>query len=59
VTGLPAGEYYLAAVDRRQGDELSGEWQSPVFLESISRGAVRAHPGEGDNAAPALTLIVR
>lgn len=59
MTGLPPGEYYLAAVDRMQGDELSGEWQSPEFLESLSRGAERIRLDEGDNAALTLTLTVR
>jgi Carboxypeptidase regulatory-like domain len=59
IAGLPAGEYYVAAVDWMQGDELSGEWQSPEFLETISRDASRLTLAESDQAAARLTLIVR
>ena len=59
VRGLPAGEYYVAAVDWMQGDELSGEWQAPEFLESMSRAALRLTLSEGEDTATTPTLIVR
>jgi len=59
ISGLPTGEYYVAAVDWMQGDELSGEWQSPEFLEALSREASRLTLAESDQAATRLTLTVR
>lgn len=59
ISGLPGGEYYVAAVDWMQGDELSGEWQSPEFLETISRDASKMTVADDDQAAAKLTLIVR
>jgi len=59
VTGLPGGEYYVAAVDWMQGDELSGEWQSPEFLETLAREAAKLTVADDSQAAAKLTLIVR
>lgn len=59
ISGLPPGEYYVAAVDWMRGDELSGEWQSPEFLETISREAARLTLADDGQAAAKLTLIVR
>jgi hypothetical protein len=57
--GLPAGEYYLAAVNWMQGDELGGEWQDPEFLDAIARGATRISVAEADQATVRTRLIVR
>ena len=59
ISGLPGGEYYVAAVDWMQGDELSGEWQSPEFLEAVARDATKMTLADDDQAAAKLTLIVR
>lgn len=59
ISGLPAGEYYVAAVDWMQGDEVSGEWQSPEFLEGIARDATKLTLADDVQAAAKLTLIVR
>jgi hypothetical protein len=36
VTGVPAGQYLIAAVP----DTQAGEWQNPATLELLSRNAV-------------------
>jgi len=59
MSGLPGGEYYVAAVDWMQGDELSGEWQSPEFLETLAREAAKLTVADDSQAAAKLTLIVR
>ncbi len=59
IAGLPAGEYDVAAVDWMQGDELSGEWQSPEFLDTISRSANKLTLPENDQAVATLSLTVR
>ena len=42
--GLPAGDYYLAAVDPAE----PGEWFDPVFLERHRASATTVRLGEGD-----------
>jgi hypothetical protein len=42
--GLPAGDYYLAAVDPAE----PGEWFDPVFLEQHRASATTVRLGEGD-----------
>jgi len=59
VQSLPPGEYYVAAVEWMQGDELSGEWQDPEFLDVISRTATRISVGEGEQANTTTRLIAR
>jgi hypothetical protein len=58
VRGLPTGEYFVAAVDRIQASEGSGEWDDPAFLEALVPAAVRVALEEGrtGSAAPKLTL---
>jgi hypothetical protein len=36
-TGLPAGDYYVAAIPT----DLANDWQDPKILEAIARGATR------------------
>jgi hypothetical protein len=59
VVGLPAGEYYVAAVDQMQGTEGFGEWQDPAFLESIAPRATRLTLTDGQRASVTARLIVR
>ena len=59
VPDLPSGDYYVAAVDRMQGAEASGEWQDPAFLESIAPMAMRVTLSEGQTQSVTPRLIVR
>ena len=58
VRGLPTGEYFVAAIDRLQMSDGSGEWQDPAFLEALVPVATRATLEEGRTSAasPRLTL---
>ncbi len=55
VSGLPPGEYHVAALSWVQGNE----WQDPVLLESLAPRATRVTLAEGQFASVAPTLIVR
>jgi hypothetical protein len=55
VTGLPPGEYYVAAVDADSPLDL----QAPETLESLVSRAVRVTAREGAVSTVALTLIRR
>ncbi len=44
IPGMPAGEYFLLAVD----DELADRWKDPDFLESAARSATRVSVGWGE-----------
>jgi protocatechuate 3,4-dioxygenase beta subunit len=59
IAGLPPGQYYVAAVDRLQGTAGFGEWQDPVFLESIAPRAARVTVTDGQLTAVTPRLIVR
>lgn len=59
VRRLPAGDYYIAALDRVQGTNADGEWQDPEFLDALSRRATRVTLGEGQRVALPLTLTAR
>ena len=45
--GLPASDYFVAAVDRLQMSDGSGEWQEPAFLEALAAVATRVSLEEG------------
>lgn len=55
VTGLPAGDYYVAAVSRLTGDE----WQDPVLLEQLSSQAVHVSANEGQKVTASPKVVVR
>jgi hypothetical protein len=59
VEDLPAGEYFVAAVDRMRGTEAFGEWQDPAVLESIAPRATRLTLTDGQLASITAKLIVR
>jgi hypothetical protein len=59
VTGLPPGDYYVAAVDRLEGTRTGGEWQSPTLLEQLSSRAERVTVGERGTKTVTLRRIVR
>jgi len=59
VRGLPASEYLVAAVDRLQMSDGSGEWQEPAFLEALAAAATRVSLEEGRTGAASPRLVVR
>lgn len=61
IADLPAGEYYVAAVDWMQGAVAGGrsETQDPAFLESLIPRATRVTLTEGQAATLSLRVIVR
>lgn len=48
--GLPAGDYYLAAVDTR----LTGNWRAPAFLDRLTTSATRITLADGEDKTVAL-----
>ena len=44
IRGLPAGDYYLTAVDPAE----QGEWYAPSYLDEHRAGAARVALGEGE-----------
>jgi hypothetical protein len=59
VGDLPAGEYFVAAVDWMRGNDTSGEWLDPDFLQSITSRATRVTLGEGQQLSVTPRLIIR
>jgi hypothetical protein len=55
--GLPAGDYYVLAVDRLL--EGIGEWQDPDLLESLAPSAVRTSVPEGQQVVVAPRIVTR
>lgn len=53
LTGLPPGEYFVAAVR----DETAGNWQQVDFLESVAGQATRIRLGAGDSQTQSLRVI--
>jgi transcriptional regulator GlxA family with amidase domain len=58
-TGLPAGEYWLAATDPVEGDDVSGDWLTPETLEQLSFRATRVTLAERQRFMTVLRLIRR
>jgi len=50
LSNLPAGDYFIVAVS----DAVTGDWQNPEFLDSISRVATRTRVDEGGTQSQAL-----
>jgi transcriptional regulator GlxA family with amidase domain len=59
VSGLPPGEYWVAAVDRIDGSNVAGDWQKPEALEQLSFRAQRKTLVEGERFMMILRLIRR
>ena len=59
VTGLPPGEYWVAATEPIDGNELSGDWLKPETLERLSFRATRVTLVEKDRLMTVLRLIRR
>lgn len=51
ITGLPAGDYYVLAVD----DSAPRQWQDPAVLAEFSRSATTVRLADGDIRTYALT----
>ncbi len=51
-TGLPAGEYYLAALPEYE----SQTWHTPEFLEQVATGAIKVTIGEGEKKTQDVKL---
>ena len=58
VTGLPPGEYWVAAADTVEAS-LGTEWQDPEMLDKLAVAARRVTVGEGDLANVTLSLFRR
>jgi len=52
LTGLPAGEYYLAVVTSIESDEAT----DPAFLEALVQGAIRITLAEGETRRQDLRI---
>jgi len=59
VRGLPAGDYFVAAVDWMQPSPGFGEWQDPEVLEALGRRASRVTLMDGERVQLALKLVPR
>jgi uncharacterized protein (DUF2141 family) len=59
VTGLPPGDYYVAAVDRIDGTAQAGEWQSADVLTQLVSSAERVSTAERESRVVTPRLIRR
>lgn len=59
VTGLPPGEYFVAATDPVEGNEVSGDWLKSETLEQLSFRATRVMLMEKQRFMTVLRLIRR
>ncbi len=60
IRGLPSGEYFVAAVGRRQSStEKNDEWQAPELLDALARQASRVGLTEGQRVSASPTLLVK
>jgi hypothetical protein len=59
VNGLPPGEYFLAATDPVEGNDVSGDWLKPETLEQLSFRATRVTLAEKQHVMTVLRLIRR
>jgi hypothetical protein len=59
VERLPAGEYYVAAVDRLEGADVDGEWHDAEFLRTLAPRATRVRLAESQQLSVSLRLLVR
>jgi hypothetical protein len=55
VTTLPAGEYFVAAIDR----SMRNSWRNPEFLASLERQATRVTLSWGQTLSQNLTMVAR
>ena len=59
ISGLPAAEYLIAAVDRIQNMNGAGEWQDPEVLAALVVDATRVTLTDGQTATVSAKLVVR
>ena len=59
VTGLPPGDYYVAAVNRFQSGPLGGELSDPDILYQLAQGARQVTLNERDRRTLTLRLVRR
>ena len=57
VASLPPGEYWVAAIDPVEGNEVSGDWLTPESLEKLSFRARRVTLTERERHMTVLRLI--
>ena len=57
IASLPPDEYWVAAVDAIDGDDVSGDWQNPDVLDTLIARARRVTLGEGQRAGVDLRMI--
>lgn len=55
--GLPPGQYFVAAIDRRLGVEAAGELENPEYLESLVAHATRVTLSEGQRTTLTLKIF--
>jgi hypothetical protein len=59
VTGLPPGEYFVAATDPIEGNDVSGDWLKSETLDQLSFRASRVTLAEKQHVMTVLRLIRR
>ena len=59
VSGLPPGEYWVAAVSAIDGDAGYGGWQNPDVLNGLTSGARRVTVAEAQRATMELRVVRR
>ena len=57
VASLPPGEYWVAAIDPIEGNDVSGDWLTPESLEKLSFRARRVTLVERERHLTMLRLI--
>lgn len=57
VASLPPGEYWVAAIDPVEGNDVSGDWLTPESLEKLSFRARRVTLVERERHLTVLRLI--
>lgn len=58
-TGIVPGDYWVAAVNRLDGNEVAGDLQNPEVLDALASRAQRITLGEGQSPALTLRLVRR
>jgi hypothetical protein len=59
VSGLPAGDYFIAAVDDLAGTPDAGEWQRADVLTTLAASSIRASVVENESRTVVTRLIRR
>ena len=57
VTGVPPGQYLVAAVDHIDGGTDYGDWQNPAVLNALAASARRLSVGTGQRVTTELRLV--